>query len=257
MKEYIYEANHLGVQILKPSVNYSTAIFNPEKDNLRYPLLGIKNVGQSTVKDLLILREDGLFKSYVDFVQRAHKTLNKRVIESLIYAGALDEFELSKQTMIDQLDEVINFSMYGDFIKQDDFVVKESKEYGYERLKELEYQVLGFNLFVNPLNNHLEYIKKHKLLKPNDINKELVGKEIRFVAILSRVREITTKNSQKMAFVTLEDEYKKMNAVLFTNQYRQFKDDLVKEKVYLFKGKVEYRNNELQVIINNLLMLDK
>ena len=257
MKEYIYEANQLGVHILKPSVNYSTAIFNPEKNNLRYPLLGIKNVGVNSVRDLLQIREDGLFKSYFDFVQRVHKTLNKRVIESLIFAGALDEFNLSKQTMVEQLEEVINFSTYGDFIKQDDFVVKELEEYSYDQLKAFEQQALGFNLFVNPLNRHQDYIKKHKLFKTTDITKDMVGKEVRFVSILSRIREITTKNNQKMAFITVEDEYKKLNGVLFTNQYKAFENQLVRDAVYLFKGKIEYRNNELQVIINNLLNLDQ
>jgi DNA polymerase-3 subunit alpha len=257
MKEYIYESNQLGVTIIKPSVNYSTEIFNPEGEALRYPLLGIKNVGVSTVNELLQIREEGLFSSYIDFVGRVHKTLNKRVIESLIYAGALDEFSRSKRTMIEQLDEVINFSMYGDFIKQDDFVVKELEEYSYQELKDFEQQVLGFNLFVNPLNKHQAYIQKHKLFTTSDIDQSMVGKDIRFVGILSSVREITTKNQQKMAFISIEDEHIKRNAVLFQTQYKTYQNDLVKDHVYLWKGKIDNRNNELQIIVNNLLDLDK
>ncbi len=257
MKEYIFEANKLGVKILKPSVNKSNEIFNPEGNNLRFPLLGIKNLGRNTVKDLLEVRKEGLFKSFFDFVSRTHKVLNKRVLESLIYAGALDEFNYSKRAMIEKLDEVINFSLYGDFIKQDEFVIENLEEYDYQVQEEKEKSILGFNLFINPLLNHTEYIKKHKLLKPSSITDKHKGIEIRLVAILSRVRKITTKNKQEMAFVTIEDEYVKVNGVLFTAQYAKFKNELLKGEVYLLKGKIEDRNNERQIIINNLIKLHK
>ncbi|AIO18432.1 DNA polymerase III subunit alpha [Candidatus Izimaplasma bacterium HR1] len=257
MKEYIFEANKIGVKILPPSINKSNHIFNPENNNLRFPLLGIKNLGRNTVRDLVEVRKDGAFENYFDFVRRCHKTLNKRVIESLIYAGALDEFGYSKHTMIDQLDEVINFSLYGDFIKQDEFVIENLEEYSYEVLKEKEKSILGFNLFVNPLTNFEEYIKKHKLLVPSDINEEYINREIRMVAVLSKVRQIKTKNNKEMAFITVDDEAKKLNGVLFTSTYQKFKDKLIKGEVYLLKGKIDNRNNEIQLIVNNLLKLDK
>lgn len=252
MKEYIFEANKLGVLILPPSVNKSNHIFNPEDNNLRYPLLGVKNLGRNTVRDLIDIRKDGKFASFVDFVRRTHKILNKRVIESLIYAGACDEFKYTKRTMIEKLEEVINFSMYGDFINQDEFIIPNLEEYSYEVLREKEKSVLGFNLFVNPLSNHIEYIKKHNLLKPSDIDETHINQEIRFVAVLSRIRQIKTKNNQEMAFITMDDDATKINGILFTNEYQKFKSDLVKGEVYLFKGKVDNRNNEIQIILNNL-----
>ncbi len=256
MKEYIFEANKLNVRILKPSVNYSEMIFNPEGDKLRYPLLGIKNLGKTTANELIKEREKGLYKSFFDFISRTHKLLNKRVLESLIYAGALDEFEYTKKAMIEQLEEVINFSLYGDFISEDEFVIENHKEFDYKTLEEKEKSVLGFNLFVNPLFSHEEYIKKHKLSKPSTITKKDLGKELRLVAILSHIRKIKTKNNQEMAFITLEDEYKKISGVLFTSTYHQYQNILVKNKVYLLKGTIEERNSELQLVIRNIHLLD-
>ena len=257
MKEYIFEANKLGVKILPPSVNSSNHIFNPEDNNLRFPLLGIKNLGRNTVRDFIEVRKEGKFKSYFDFVRRTHKVLNKRVIESLIYAGALDEFNYTKHTMIDQLEEVVNFSLYGDYINQDEFVITDIEEYPYETLKENEKSVLGFNLFINPLINHVDYIKKHKLLVPSQINESYINKEIRLVAVLSRVKQINTKNNQEMAFITVDDEATKLNGVLFTSTYARFKDELRKGEVYLLKGKIDNRNNEIQLIVNNLVTINK
>lgn len=256
MKEYIFEANKLGVNILKPSVNYSTATFNPEGDNLRYPLLGIKNVGRNSVRDLLHIRQnEGLFKSFIDFVTRTHGVLNKRVIESLIYAGALDEFGFSKKAMIDQFEEVLNFSLYGGFIDQEEFVIHKREEFEFDILQEKEKSILGFNLFINPLNKHKEYIEKYNLLKPQDLNSSLVGTEKRIVAIVSRIREIKTKNGKKMAFLTLSDDRTRLDSVLFTNEFQMFEKEIKKGEIYLLKGKIELRNGTVQFVINNLKRL--
>lgn len=252
MREYVFESNKLGVKIVKPSVNYSTAIFQPEGDTLRFPLLGIKHLGQNTIRDLLEERKNGVFTSFFDFIKRTQGILNKRVVESLIYAGALDEFGYSKKAMIDQLEEVVHFSTYGDFIGQDDFIIRDIDEYPYDELEELEKSVIGFNLFINPLLNHQDYITKHNLLVPSTITAEHLDTEVRFVGVLTSVRQITTKRNQQMAFVTLQDEYVKLSGVLFSRTYQQVQDILVKGHVFLCKGTVEERKAERQVIITNL-----
>lgn len=256
MKEYIFEANKLGVSILKPSVNYSTATFNSEGENLRYPLLGIKNVGRNAVRDLLHLREtDGLFKSYIDFISRTQGVLNKRVVESLIYAGALDDFKYSKNTMIQKFEEVLGFSEFGGFIGKEEFVIHELEEFDFMFLQEKEAEILGFNLFVNPLNEYSEYIEKHNLLKPQNIDNTHIGTEIRIVAVIFRVKEITTKNGNKMAFLTLSDEMARLDGVLFTSTYQLYSSEVEIGAVYLLKGKVEQRNSTLQFVINKLKRL--
>jgi len=252
MRNYIFEAHKLGVMILRPSVNLSTDIFEPEGNNLRYPLLGIKNLGINTVNGILLEREKGKFKSYVDFVSRTHSFLSKRVIESLIYASALNEFKLSKRTMIEKLDEVLNFIMYGSYISKDEFVMENLSEYPYVTLEIKELKVLGFNLVMNPLNEHLGYIKKHKLLKPSSLSQDYVGKEIRIIGILSEMKKIKTKKDTDMAFVTVQDEFSKVSGVLFSSEFIEYYHLLEKNHVYLFKASVEKRNNEIQLVIKKL-----
>jgi DNA polymerase-3 subunit alpha len=257
MKEYIFEAKKFGVAILKPSVNYSTSVFEPEKENLRYPLLGIKNVGRNSVRDLLHIRNnDGVFKTFPDFVKRVKDSLNKRVIESLIYAGALDEFGYSKKAMITQLDDVLNYSLYGGFIDEKKFVIRELDEYDFPTLQEKEKAVLGFNLFVNPINNYEDYIMKHSLLKPSDLTMKHVGKEFRIIAQLMHVKTIKTKNGDDMAFLTFGDDMMRIDSVLFTKQYELFQNDLSLYSVYLLKGKIEQRNDKLQLTINNMKKME-
>lgn len=256
-RNYIYESNKLGVKILPPSVNYSSSYYLPEDSNLRFPLLGIKNVGINAVSRLLEEREKGLFKSYFDFVSRVNKFLNKRVIESLISASALDEFKLSKRTMIEKLDEVISFSEYGNFISKEEFVLENLDEYSFMILEENEKKVLGFNLVVNPLNEYAEYIKKHKLLKPSTIEKNIVGKSVRVIALISNIKVIKTKKGDNMAFITVQDEYQKIEGVLFPTVYTEYINLLEQGIVYLFMVKVEERNNNFQLVIQKVHRLEK
>ncbi len=252
MKNYIFEAHKLGVIILPPCVNKSNDRFNPEGNNLRYPLLGIKNIGINTVKSILAEREKGIFKSYIDFISRTHSFLSRRVIESLINASALDEFNLSKRTMLEKLDEVISFTEYGNYISKEEFVLDNLEEYPYSLLEENEEKVLGFNLVMNPLIEFGNYIKKHKLLKPSTITLEHIGKEVRVVGILSSIRKIKTKKGTEMAFITIQDEYSKLNGVLFTFTFNQYIDILEKNSIYLFMVVVEERNNEIQLVIQKV-----
>ncbi|MCK5387870.1 MAG: DNA polymerase III subunit alpha, partial [Candidatus Izimaplasma sp.] len=252
MRNYVFESHKLGVKILAPSVNKSNATFNPENKNLRYPLLGIKNIGINTVKTILEERSKGEFKSYIDFIRRTNSFLSRRVIESLISASALDEFGLTKRTMFEKLDEVISFTQYGSFISQEEFILKNLEEYPFSILEENEKKVLGFNLVMNPILEYDGYIKKHKLFKPTTITNEQVGREIRVVGILSSIRKIKTKKGTDMAFITIQDEYTKLSGVLFTTTFVEYFDMLERNGVYLFKVKVEQRNKELQLVIQKI-----
>lgn len=256
MRNYIFEAFKLGVKVKAPSVNYSDRIFSPEGNDLRYPLLGIKNVGLNTVNALLEEREKGLFKSYVDFVSRTHSFLNKRVIESLIKASALDEFGYTKRTMIEKLEEVINFTLLGGYIDSSEFVLKDMDEYDYDMLESFEFNILGFNLVMNPLNEYEEYVKKHNLKKPSTITKKDIGKEIRVIGLISFIRPIKTKTNKEMAFVTIQDGFSKLDGVLFNNVYTENVNILERNNVFLFMTRVEERNGNLQLVINKIHKMD-
>ena len=257
MRNYIFEANKLGVAIMKPSVNHSELIFVPEGEDLRYPLLGIKNVGINSANQLLEERKNGEFTSFVDFVSRVEGKLNKRVIESLIKASACDEFKLTKRTMIEKLEEVMNFNVFGTYINKEEFIIENLEEYSYQELEEMEKSVLGFNLIMNPLMEFESYITKHQLIKPSDITLEHVGKELRLIGILSSIRRIKTKSGKNMAFVSVQDEYNKLDGVLFTTLFNEVHNVLEKNKVYLFMAKIEERNGNIQLIINKVHKLNE
>lgn len=252
MKNYIFEANKLGVRILKPSVNKSTVIFSPEDKNLRYPLLGIKNVGLSTVKVIVEERENKPYKSYIDFINRNGKSVNKRAVEYLVYSGAFDEFGVSKKTMIEKYDDIINFSLYGSFIKDDEFMLTDKGEFEYLELEEKEKLALGFNLAMNPILLHEDYITKHKLLTPSKITRKHLGTKVRIVGVVGKIRVIKTKKNTEMAFIVIEDEFKKIDSVLFPESYQKYIGEIESGKVYLFMVSIEERNKNIQFIVDKV-----
>ena len=252
LKNYIRESNKLGVKILPPSVNYSSHEFEPFEDGLRYPLLGIKNVGRVAVSGIIEERKKGMFLSYIDFVNRCQSFINKRVFESLIFAGALDEFKLSKQTMVMSIEDVIGFNEYGAFIDKKQFTIKELDEYTMDVLKQNELDVLGFNLFVNPLSGYQDQIEKHGLIKPSMIDSDMTGKQIRVIGIISKIKKIKTKNGKDMAFITIEDETIAIDGVLFTKEYKTYQNMINQGEICLFLVKVDNRNDNLQLVIEKV-----
>lgn len=252
LRDYLMEATKLGVTIRPPSIQHSTHIFEPEGETLRYPLLGIKFVGVTAVDEILQERENGPFPSFVDVVKRLHKRVNKRVLEALIQAGAMDGYPHTKRAMIEQLDNVIQFTQLGEFIADGEFILHPMDEYSYAELEAMERAALGFNLFVNPMLEYQDYIDKHHLLTVANLTEQPLRSEVRMVAVIPSIRTIQTKRKQPMAFVTLADAFTQVTGVLFTRTYSTYQSLLVEGEVYLIKGTVDERNGERQLVVSHL-----
>src|SRR5690606_29981733 len=89
--EYADECNKMGIRILPPDINYSQYDFSVEHDGIRFGLIGIKNVGNQAIQAILDARsQGGPFTDLYNFIQRVDsRVVNRRVIESLVQAGAL------------------------------------------------------------------------------------------------------------------------------------------------------------------------
>ena len=102
--------NHLGIQILKPEINKSNTKFTVEDGKIRFGLGSIKNVGTVPVDNIVEERnENGEYKSFTDFCERiADEAVNKKCIESLIKAGAFDEFEQTRSTLLASFESIMD-----------------------------------------------------------------------------------------------------------------------------------------------------
>lgn len=106
----IQEGRKYGIRLLPPSINYSTNRFKVEDGNIRYSLLAIKNVGYAGYLAIVEERKKGLFKDIFDFVSRMESSkLNSKMIDSLIMAGAFDEFKLNRSTIKENLHKITEY----------------------------------------------------------------------------------------------------------------------------------------------------
>ena len=141
-KEYIYEAKLNHINIILPDINKSMDNYIVDNDNIIYPLTNIKNVGINATKIILAEREKQEFKDIFDFVRRCYgKAVTKKVIENLILSGAFQNFGYNRKTLINNLENIIN---YGELNDEDIFKpeIERTKEYTSAEIMKNEMEVL-------------------------------------------------------------------------------------------------------------------
>jgi DNA polymerase III subunit alpha len=256
--EYLDECRQRGVRVYPPSVNSSKDKYVIEGKAIRFPIVAIKGIGQAAYALLQQERnERGIFIDYYDFVARMLiYRFSGKWIETLIYAGALDEFNLSRATMIASLDDAIS---YADLVRIEisgqsridlqlvsrpiPIVVKDQPLLRSEKEKE----VLGFYLGEHPL---LSVRANSKINYPHI--SQLTGKvgEVTFIAMIQRVKTHRTKKGDMMAFISVSDESSYMDCVCLPNVYQKIWELLQKGAIVEISGKMEDNGS---CLIRNIL----
>ena len=254
-KNYIYECKCNNLKVLKPSINFSGVEYLVYENALRYPLNNIKNVGDTVALAILEERKKGLFKDIYDFIRRMYsKTINKKVLTSLVDAGCFDEFGLTRKTIHYNLDVIIN---YGELLKDidEEYALKPDiqnyEEYKAQELMEKEFDVFGFYFTNNP-------VTKYRSIYQNTLSlKELpkyFNKTIKTIIMVKNYKVIQTKNKENMCFITGEDEIDNMDFILFPKVFSRYFDIQVGD-IILVTGKVERRFDKYQIIVNEVKKL--
>lgn len=255
-KEYIYECKKEGLNILKPDINKSDKYYLKEKDGIRYPLTGLKNLGSMIVNNILDERKNGDFKSIYDFIKRTNrKNINKKTLISLIDAGCFDSFDLNHRTMIDGIDLIIN---YGELIKDldEEFVLlpelEIKEEYSKHELLKRELDVIGLYISDNPITEYKQ--KLNNKFNICDVS-HWFDKNINIIGTIDYVKEVETKKQDKMCFIKISDELASIDGVVFPQLYKTL-NEIKRDKTVLISGKVEKRFDKYQIIVNNIKYLD-
>lgn len=255
-KEYIYECKKEGLNILKPDINKSDKYYLKEKDGIRYPLTGLKNLGSMIVNNILDERKNGDFKSIYDFIKRTNrKNINKKTLISLIDAGCFDSFDLNHRTMIDGIDLIIN---YGELIKDldEEFVLlpelEIKEEYSKHELLKRELDVIGLYISDNPITEYKQ--KLNNKFNICDVS-HWFDKNVNIIGTIDYVKEVETKKQDKMCFIKISDELASIDGVVFPQLYKTL-NEIKKDKTVLISGKVEKRFDKYQIIVNNIKYLD-
>jgi DNA polymerase-3 subunit alpha len=266
----IAECQKMGINVLPPDVNESFHDFAvvPDGDNrksdIRFGMNAIKNVGAGAVEEIIRARstEDGPFTDVENYLSRVNpRIVNRKNLESLIKAGALDRFE-DRSKLMHNLDMMIAYSqrlqkelnsgqtdLFGNAIG-DATVVKptlalEKAAQIYTPREQLlwERELLGLYLSQHPLSMFEKYLEE-QTMPITGLRPEHDGRAVIVGGAINDVREITTKNGAKMAFVKLEDKFGEIELILFPGTYLQTAGLWERDKVILCRGKISAKDRE-------------
>ena len=218
---------------------------------MRLPLSIIKNVGNIVEDEILEIRKNKKeFIDYFDFVAKCYsKNINKKVLEYLIYAGALDDFNINHHTMVENLDNAIRYSEL--LSNLDESLVEKPllenyEEYLQDELIKQELDAYGFYVNNHPASKYHD----KSLTKLSNIDK-FFNKFIKCIVIIDNVRVIKTKKGDNMALIKASDETKGMDFVLFSNGFNMIKNISQGDLVEVM-GRVTKRFSDFQITINKI-----
>ncbi len=253
--KYINECRDMGIQVLPPDANKSDWSFTPDGNAVRFGLGAIKSIGQSAVESILAARqESGPFKSLYDFCERVElSAVNRRMIESLIKAGALDSLapvraqlfaavegamELGQKTQRDrESGQAGLFSvMFGDAPPEKP--LPNLPEWSDQERLTGEKEVLGFYVTGHPLEQFREKIADLASHATDSLEGLERGVEVALCGVLTGIQKRRNKEGRIWASVQLEDLSGAIDAVLFTTSYERLAELLVDDKAVLLKGLV-------------------
>ncbi len=247
VSEYILTCRQMGIAILAPDINESEGVFSVSDQGIRYGLSAIKSVGRPVIESVLKERQKGLFLDLSDFIERmSGRDINKRTVENLIKAGAFDSFPANRRQMMmvygqimDQISQKKKTELEGQ-MSLFDFVPEEEKEaykipmpsvpeYGKEDLLAFEKEVLGFYISGHPLEEYETQWKRgitHVAMdfQPPEEGEEAKlrdGEHVVIGGIITSKTTKTTKTSQMMAFITVEDLVGSVEVVIFPRDYER------------------------------------
>ncbi len=272
VSEYIYACRQMNIKILPPDINKGEANFSVDGGDIRYGLAAIKSIGRPVIKAIVGDREElGLFQNLEDFITRlsAKNVLNKRTIENLIKAGALDtlggtrkQFMSIYVQIVDHVTQEKKNSMVGqmtlfDLVSEDqkeEFQIRmpDVGEYSKETLLAFEKEVLGIYVSGHPLEAYEEKWKKSISAttadfqldeetghtKVHDGAKEIIGGMITEKTIKH------TKTNQMMAFITVEDLLGTVEVVVFPRDYEKNRDYLEVDSKVFVRGRVSEEDDK-------------
>lgn len=271
--EAIEECKRMKIPVLRPDINYSNIGFTIEDKSIRFGLSAIKNIGAAAISSILEARTTP-FKSLSDFAKRVDlQKVNKKALESLIKAGAMDDFGKRSAQLL-ALEKIISEShkaakqvctgqegLFGTDDEEESYGLPDVEEMPREELLNNEYQFLGLYLTEHPLQTSLDKITDLVDTQIAELTPELHnGKTVTIGGIIVAIRKVMTKkNNEEMCFLTIQGKTgAKIDGVVFPRLYAQMGgNEFWKPNcVIVATGRVDTRDEKLSLVIDKVRKIE-
>ena len=271
---YIQVCRDMNIPVLPPDINAGEGVFSVDGDGIRYGMYAIKSVGRPVIDHIVAERKaHGPYKNLEEFINRVNgREVNKRSLENLIKAGAMDCLEGNRRQkvyvfpmILDSVNESKKKNMEGQ-VSLFDLVPEETKssfeiqfpdqpEFDKEVKLAFEKEVLGIYVSGHPLEDYLDVMGRICTAKSTDFllqepeEGNMTGEDATTIVkdkqkvtvggMIVDVRTIFTKKNQMMAYVTIEDLYGTMEVIVFPRDFERNRRVLVEDSKVFISGRVD------------------
>jgi DNA polymerase-3 subunit alpha len=272
---YIGYCRESGIPILPPDVNESRYAFHPSGNAIRFGLSAIKGIGETAILSVRDARGENPFSTAADFLFRVDlRKVNKRALESLVKAGALDSLEPDRGRLFARLPALMEkaqaearrrdsgqFSLFGatggvgqeaPADRPDDSLPAWSRS---ERLAN-EREALGFYITGHPLDEFAAEVELFANVTSSRISALRNDTEVKIGGVVSSLKEKTTRKGEKMAILSLEDLEGLAEVVVFPEKYRECRDALQSTRPIFVIGRVKSDETSSSVVAEEIVLME-
>ncbi len=265
----IAECRRLDIPVLPPNINNSQSFFAIEKEDgktaIRFSLTAVKNVGYAAIEPIILAREkSGAFKSIEDFCRRVDlRGINKKVIESLIKAGAFDCLAL-RGALLQAIDRIISLTQWEQRLKESgqttlfdlwgDTVPTPLPSLNLDHLDvplkdklDWERELMGVYFSEHPLTSIAPKLANATTALCGGIDAEMVGEKVIIAGLLTSLRQLNTRDGRPFAIATLEDLDGSVEVTVWSEVYTKTKELWQEGTILLVEGLVKLRDDRVNV----------
>ncbi|HKC97534.1 MAG TPA: DNA polymerase III subunit alpha, partial [Methylomirabilota bacterium] len=274
--KYIEECRAMGIQVVPPDVNVSAVQFSVAGDTVRFGLAAIKNVGEAAMQSILKSRSaEGPFKTLEDFCTRVDlRLVNRRVVESLIKAGAFDSLGLTRAHLLATTDTALESGQrqqrdraegQGSFFEmmpaaapaRASTPAEITPEWEADQRLAFEKEVLGFYISGHPLARYRGVVEPLGVTTSADLAAKGHGSRVLLFGHATGLKETSTKGGNRMAFFTLEDMEGTVEITVFPEPFKSAAACLRSGEAVLVRGRVDDGDKGRVVLAEDVRLLEQ
>ena len=267
--KYINECREMGIAILPPDIEASDVFFTAAGGGIRFGLAAIKNVGESAISSIVAQKP---FKNLFDFCERVDsRTVNKRVIESLIKAGAFDSVNPNRSLLYANIDRAMDWGQRKQREREVGqgglfgMLTPNGEEHGMEPAEEWpeglklkhEKETLGFYITGHPLRKFAAEVRTYGNATTNALAEKPSGFDVSIGGIVSALRVTRTKKGDAMGVVLLEDWEGIVEVVVFPDTFAKTQRLLEADAPIIVRGKLDNDESAIKILASEIYPIER
>ncbi|MGB7022932.1 MAG: DNA polymerase III subunit alpha [Candidatus Acidiferrales bacterium] len=275
--KYINEARSMGIRVLPPDVHQSSLYFTPVGEDIRFGLAAIKNVGENTAKAICESRAArGNFQNIYGFCSAIEpRFLNRRVLESLVKAGAMDCFDAPRARLWAAIEGAMNhgqkmdrqrsvgqhglFRSGASSMSANDAqnILPEADDWSEDEQLAGEHSVLGFYVSGHPLDKYAGRLKEMGTIELGALESRRNGEELAIAGIITQTRAMRSKRGARWAIFNLQDRTGGVEVLVFPEAFQKFEHLLRPATPLLVRGRINVEEVGTRFVATEIRLLDK